>query len=725
MHHTNQLIHETSPYLLQHAHNPVNWYPWGDEALNKAKGENKPVLVSIGYAACHWCHVMERESFEDEATAKIMNENFINIKIDREERPDLDHIYMDAVQAMTGSGGWPLNVFLTPDAKPFYGGTYFPPKRAFNRPSWQETLQGVMQAFRERRHEIDAQAENLIEHLLNSNDFGLKKLPEEEIFSAGKLEEATMNIMKLADKKWGGFGRAPKFPQTFAIQFLLRYSYCQKFSKQSASPNAPSPPGVPDPAGEEGKGKEQSSLGETALQQALLSLDKMIEGGIYDQAGGGFARYSTDTEWLAPHFEKMLYDNALLISVLSEAYQLTKKDRYREVIEETIEFVQRELLHPEKARLNDPVGQGIYAALDADSEGVEGKFYVWNREEIQELLESDTDLFCEYYDVTEMGNWEEKNILRVKKSIEQFAAEKNMAVAGVKKIIEKGKKQLLGQRNKRVRPFLDDKIILGWNALMNTALSKAFAATGNKAYRQLAIDNMQFLLGRFSANNSNEFYHTWKNDIAKYPAFLDDYAFLIQALIHLQEITADKKWLIKARSIAEFVIELFSETETSFFFYTNAGQQDVIIRKKELVDGAVPSGNSVMAYNLFHLSILFDIKVWKERSLNMLSSLGSTITRFPASFGIWACLLQEVITGTNEIVIVGQLSENLNQDLLKQYIPHRVVMISDYSDPVFPLLTGKPATNPPSIYFCRNYTCLHPVFSINDLITLINKASGG
>jgi uncharacterized protein len=723
--HSNQLIHETSPYLLQHAHNPVNWYPWCDEALNKAKSENKPVLVSIGYAACHWCHVMERESFEDEATAKIMNENFINIKIDREERPDLDHIYMDAVQTMTGSGGWPLNVFLTPDAKPFYGGTYFPPQRAFNRPSWQETLHAVKQAFGERRHEINAQAENLTEQLLKSNEFGsdsyrMQKLSEEEIFSEDKTDEAFQNIMKSADQEWGGFGKAPKFPQTFAIQFLLRYSYTQNLSKIPESSKASSLQGVPDTAGQSGEGKERSSGGEAALQQALLSLDKMIEGGIYDQIGGGFSRYSTDTEWLAPHFEKMLYDNALLISVLSEACQITclpdrqaKKERYKEVIEETIEFIQRELFHPDKC---------FYAALDADSEGVEGKFYVWSWDEVQELLGADADLFCEYYDVTKKGNWEETNILRVKKSIEEFVSGKNISAIETKRIIEKGKRQLLENRNNRVRPALDDKVILGWNALMNTALSKAFAATGNITYRQLAIDNMHFLLSRFSINNTNEFYHTWKNNIAKYPAFLDDYSFLIQALIHLQEITADKKWLLKAKSIAEYVIENFSEERSSFFYYTNAAQQDVIIRKKEMYDGAVPSGNSVMAYNLYHLSVLFDIKKWNERSLNMLLSLGSVITRYPTSFGIWVCLLQEVISGTNEIAIAGQLSEKIQKELLEHYIPHRVMMISDQSDPAFPLLTGKPPTAPPSIYLCRNNTCLNPVFSISELITLINKA---
>ncbi|MCY7310072.1 MAG: thioredoxin domain-containing protein [Chitinophagaceae bacterium] len=697
---TNELINETSPYLLQHAHNPVNWYPWGEEALSKAKAENKPILVSIGYSACHWCHVMERESFEDEATAKMMNENFINIKIDREERPDLDHIYMDAVQAMTGSGGWPLNVFLTPAAKPFYGGTYFPPQKAYNRPSWQETLLGVVQAFRERRHEIDAQAENLTEHLLQSNSFGIQKVVEEEIFTADKPDEIFQNLSKSADKEWGGFGKAPKFPQTFSIQFLLRYYHITK--------------------------------NEDALQQALLSLDKMIEGGIYDQVGGGFARYSTDTEWLAPHFEKMLYDNALLVSVLSEAFQLTshtgrqaQKDRYREVIEETMEFLQRELLHP---------SNGFYAALDADSEGVEGKFYVWSIEEIKKLLGKDAPVFCEYYDVSEFGNWEHINILRTKKTIQNFAIEKNISVDDLKEVLSNSKKILLEERINRIRPSLDDKIILGWNALMNTACSKAFSATGNEAYRQLAIDNMQFLLTNFKGEKENEFHHTWKEDIAKYPAFLDDYAFLVQALIHLQEITADTKWLTKAKGIAEFVIQNFSEAETDlpaaalhrygFFFYTPASQTDVIVRKKEVYDGAVPSGNSIMAYNLHHLSILFDkedpITIgWGQRSVDMISSLGRAITRYPTSFGNWACLLQEMIAGTNEIAVVGYDFSIIHAELLRQYIPHRVLMATKTGDSTFPLLAEKPVTNTPQIYLCRNNTCLNPVFSAKDLISLI------
>ncbi len=693
----NRLSKESSPYLLQHAHNPVDWYPWGEEALQKAKQENKPILVSIGYAACHWCHVMERESFEDETTAELMNEHFVNIKIDREERPDLDHIYMDAVQTMTGSGGWPLNVFLTPDAKPFYGGTYFPPRRAFNRASWTETLQAVVTAFRDKRNEVDGQAENLTTHLIESNSFGFQKPGDQEaFFSKEKSDEAFENIMKNADKEWGGFGRAPKFPQTFSIQFLLRYHYINNRQRLTA----------PEPF------LQNRKTGDEALQQALLSLDKMIDGGIYDQAGGGFARYATDTEWLVPHFEKMLYDNALLVSVTSEAYQLTKKERYREVIEEVMEFIQREMLHEEK---------GFYSALDADSEGEEGKFYVWQKEEVESLLGDDAHLFCLYYDITEKGNWEEKNILRVQKEIELFATENNIAIERLKELLQRGRSTLLKKRAERVRPLLDDKIILSWNALMNSACSKAFGATGNEVYRQLAISNMRFLLAKFVGGNKNEFYHTWKNGQAKYPAFLDDYAFLIQALIHLQEITADTSWLVKAKEIAEFVVDNFSEAETGFFFYTHSSQRDVIIRKKEVYDGAVPSGNAIMASNLYQLSLLFDKKDWKNRSLTMVLSLGRAITRYPTSFGCWNCLLLEIISGTIEIAILGTHFNKIQKELLMQFIPHRAIMISSVENEDFALLAKKSISSQPAIYICKNFECQAPVYSIEAVLSLINS----
>lgn len=695
---TNKLSRETSPYLLQHAHNPVDWYPWGEEALEKARQENKPILVSIGYAACHWCHVMERESFENEATAAIMNENFINIKIDREERPDLDHIYMDAVQAMTGSGGWPLNVFLTPDAKPFYGGTYFPPVRAYNRASWSETLKAVSDAFHKQRDEINTQAENLTAHLLQSNSFGLQKPGEAgEIIFPVSLQDSFANIMKAADKEWGGFGKAPKFPQTFSIQFLLRYHYAKNIQKDS-------------PLNDIGTNKDT----EDALQQALLSLDKMIEGGIYDQIRGGFARYSTDTEWLAPHFEKMLYDNALLVSVLAEAYQLTGFEKYKEAIDETLAFVREELLHPE---------HGFFSALDADSEGEEGKFYVWEKKEVEDLLGEDAGLFCDFFDITEKGNWEGKNILRITKPLPVFAASHNLNEEQLKKILSEGKKKLLAARSKRPGPLLDDKIILGWNALMNTACSKAYAATGNEEYRQLALTNIKFLLNSFTTGNMNEFHHTWKNEKARFPAFLDDYAFLIQALIQLQEITSDTNWLLKAKSITEKVIQDFSERGTGFFFYTPEGQKDVIVRKKELYDGAVASGNSVMASNLYTLSIYFDNPEWKNRAVELVKSLKNAITRYPTSFGWWNCLLLEIVSGTAEIAVLGE--ENLaeiHRELLRQYLPHRVMMLSSVENEDFALLAQKSVHSQPAIYVCKNFTCSQPVGSTRAVLSLINRA---
>ncbi len=690
---TNRLINETSPYLLQHAHNPVDWYPWGEEALQRAKKENKPILISIGYSSCHWCHVMEKESFENEETAALMNDHFVSIKIDREERPDLDHIYMDAVQAMTGSGGWPLNVFLTPEARPFYGGTYFPPVRAFNRSSWKEVLLAVSKAFNEKRHEIDAQAENLTSYLLQSNS--IERPPKDDtdnIFLPEKIEEAFRNLMRAADKEEGGFGTAPKFPQTFSIQFLLRYHYAND---------------------------EQD-----ALNQACLSLDKMIDGGIYDQIGGGLARYSTDAEWLVPHFEKMLYDNALFVSVLAEAYQLTRNARYKAVIDETVEFIKRELMNE---------GCGFYSALDADSDGEEGKFYVWSYQQVQELLNSEAEVFCEFFDITRSGNWPgetsqspheplatRRNILRIKKSIELFAAEKNISRHELERIIKNGKSVLLAERNKRVRPGLDDKIILGWNALMNTACSKAFAATQEHQYRQLAIANMEFLLENFKNKQEKYFHHGWKNNEVKNVAFLDDYAFLIQALLHLQEITGDADWLWEARRITEYVMDHFLEEESNFFFFTDIVQKDVILRKKEVYDGATPSGNATMAYNAYQLSILFDIAAWRKIAENTITSLGNSIIRYPTSFGIWANLLMEMIFGTEEISVVGKNSTSLAEQILGEYFPHKVFMMSSEGDKNLPLLAGKSSNAAPLIYLCRAYSCLKPISTLGELRSLVN-----
>ena len=676
---SNRLENETSPYLLQHAHNPVDWFPWGDEALQKAKKENKPILISIGYAACHWCHVMEKESFENEETAAIMNENFINIKIDREERPDLDNIYMDAVQTMTGSGGWPLNVFLTPEKKPFFGGTYFPPRRAFNRSSWPEVLVAVSNAFREKRDEIDKQAESLTARLLASNSLGDQRLTSGTDISKEKMDELFENLMKSADKAWGGFGKAPKFPQTFSIQFLLRYYNVTK--------------------------------NRDALNQACLSLDKMIQGGIYDQLGGGFARYSTDSEWLVPHFEKMLYDNALLVSVLAEAYQVTKNERYREVIDQTIGFVKREMMNP--------LG-GFYSALDADSESEEGKFYVWKFNEVVKLV-ANAEIFSQFLDITQGGNWEGKNILRVKTPAAEFARAKNISIEELRSVIENGRSVLFSERQKRIRPALDDKIILSWNALMNVALSKAFAATGNDEYRDLAMNNMEFLTTHFK-NKSNEYFHrTWKNNQAKNFACLDDYAFLVQALLHLQEITGEVDWMFKAKDITEYVMKNFYEEETDFFVFTDSRQNDLIFRKKEVYDGATPSGNATMANNICRLSILLNIPEWKTRAERMVSSLSNVIVRYPTSFGVWAMLLAEIVDGIKEVVVVGGGASILAKRLLAEYIPHKIFMVSETGKEQLPLLTGKTPIDKPLIYLCREYSCLKPVTDVKQLLELINE----
>ena len=678
----NRLIHETSPYLLQHAHNPVNWFPWGDEAFEKAKAEDKPILVSIGYSACHWCHVMERESFENEATADFMNKHFVNIKVDREERPDLDHIYMDAVQALTGSGGWPLNVFLTPEGKPFYGGTYYPPQRAFNRASWMETLQSLINIYTERREEINKQSENMVNHLVQANSLGTNPGSiEDVILNEQSAGEITANILKTADKVWGGFGNAPKFPQTQSIQYLLRYHH---FTKD-----------------------------EHALKQALLSLDKMIEGGIYDQLGGGFARYSTDAEWLAPHFEKMLYDNALLISLISEAYQLTHNERYLQVIAETFDFINEELTH-EKG--------GFFAALDADSEGVEGKYYVWSFEEVQNLLEEDAGIFCEYYNISPAGNWEHKNILRVLVPPDHFANEKGLSMERLNQILSHGRLKLKKERSKRIKPGLDDKIILGWNALMNSACSKAYQATGNETYLMLALTNMEFIWGNLRSEDDS-FFHTWKDGKSKYPAFLDDYAYLVEALLLLHQVSADTEWLKKARSLTEHVIQEFSEDDGPYFYYTHRNQKDVILRKREMYDGATPSGNSIMASNILQLAMYFDLTGYKERSFQMVHNFSQPVISYPTSFAAWAGVLLQIIYPPLEIAILGPGSREALMELNKAYLPHKIIMANDTESNEYPLLAGKKAESKIKFYLCQNFSCQKPVYTIAELLYLASPST--
>ncbi len=667
---SNRLSKESSPYLLQHADNPVDWYPWGDEAIQKARTEDKPMLVSIGYSACHWCHVMERESFEDPETAAVMNRYFVNIKIDREERPDLDQIYMDAVQAIAGNGGWPLNVFLTPEAKPFYGGTYFPPVDLPNRASWKSVLLSIATAFRERRQQIDEQAEQLTNHIAVTG-FGISAPSGGETVSAGDIRDIFEQLMKTADRREGGFGAAPKFPQTFSIRFLLQYHFYTKSQE--------------------------------ALDQACLSLDKMIYGGIYDQLGGGFARYSTDSEWLAPHFEKMLYDNALLITALSEAFQLTGKHTFRKAIRETIDFICRELFSGEG---------GFFSALDADSEGEEGKFYVWRKNEISGILGEETEDFCDRYDVSERGNWEGKNILRIRNPDLLIPEEKEA----------EWKKKLMAVRAQRIRPVLDDKILTGWNALMITALCKAFAALGDVSYRDLAVTAMDFLEKNLRGTGIFYFYHSYKEGRAGIPAFLDDYAYLAEAYIQLQEVTGESAWLIRAKELTEWVIANFSEPETGYFYYTHAGQDDVIVRKKEVYDGATPSGNAVMAANLLYLGTVFDLEEWKQWAGRNAGGLIEGVRRYPGSFGVWATLLNALTYPLYEIVLAGDYSEQKHREFLARPVPNRIFQLGSVTHPDLPLLRNKPALGRSQFFLCRNYVCQQPVKEVAELISLLNNS---
>ncbi len=482
MKHTNRLINESSPYLLQHAHNPVDWYPWSDEALKQAADQDKPILVSIGYAACHWCHVMERESFEHEQTAALMNEHFICIKIDREERPDLDHFFMDALQATSGQGGWPLNMFLTSDGKPFFGGTYFPPRPVHNRNSWTEVLEKVIEAYKSRRDEIEQQANNLLSHLQSANPTPTE-LPKDvivearSIFSDQDTKKILDQLMASADRTEGGFGGAPKFPQTFSIQYLLRYYHYH---------------------GER-----------SALDQAMLSLKKMIRGGIYDQAGGGFCRYSTDALWLAPHFEKMTYDNALLLVVMTEAFQLTADLEFKTAAQETVNFMRREMRSSEG---------GFYAALDADSEGEEGKFYTWTNEEFETLFGAEGHMLADFFDVTADGNWEGVNILRTKSSVAEWSVRHGISTEQGNEMVFMAKSILLAHRSNRIRPATDDKLLLGWNALFNAALSRSAVVFNEPEWLSLAALNMNFLLSQYTDPSTTTWMHTHKHGKSKYSA---------------------------------------------------------------------------------------------------------------------------------------------------------------------------------------------------------------
>jgi uncharacterized protein YyaL (SSP411 family) len=665
---TNDLSKETSPYLLQHAHNPVQWKPWSDTLFATATAADKPILLSIGYAACHWCHVMERESFEDEAVADYMNTHFINIKVDREERPDIDHIYMDALQAMTGSGGWPLNIFLLPNGQPFYGGTYFPPNAMQNRASWMDVLKGVQAAFDSNREKLVEQATHLTAHLLQSNIKAQQSQASEVIATTEEFQMIAQRILQNADTQWGGFGAAPKFPQTFSIQVLFR-NYFQN--------------------------KDQASI-----VHAIRSIDKMIQGGIYDHVGGGFSRYSVDAMWQAPHFEKMLYDNALILGTLAEAYQITKKPIYQEVIQATFTFLQRELFNG---------SGGYYAALDADSEGVEGKFYTWSYYELKEIITPEIfDAFIAYYQVTPNGNWEHTNILWTQNEIE-----KEWEPAWQNEL-----KKLFDARAVRVRPALDHKVILGWNAMLIVGFCKMNASTGNHLYKKAAIECMDWLESNLYHADENYFYHSIANGIPKAQAFLDDYANLIQAYIQLQEMTGDASYLFKAKKWMDYVLIHFIDEDGLYFYYTASYQKDVIIRKKESYDGAQPSGNALICSSLFYLGQVFDLTKWRKQAEKMIHSIRPSLLQYPSSFGFWAQSFYQMSTGMIELVGVGPSVYESLPTLNAAFVPNSIRLMSQVQEDSIPLLKGKQILDN-QFFICKNNSCSAPMTSVELILANI------
>jgi len=697
----NHLQHESSPYLLQHAHNPVDWYAWKPEAFERALAEQKPILVSIGYSTCHWCHVMERESFENDEIAAFMNEHFINIKVDREERPDVDAIYMEACQLLTGGGGWPLNCFLTPDAKPFYAGTYFPPRPAHNRPAWMQLLQHLANIWETKRDTATEQAERLLANIQrNDGIFIGKQALHPSTLSPLNFEAVFTRIRAQFDHSEGGFGGAPKFPSTMALQWLLNWHY---FS------------GNPE-----------------ALQHALFSLDKMARGGIYDQIGGGFARYATDREWLVPHFEKMLYDNALLVSVLSEAHKIgqqliangqqsTVNSQQSTVIQQTLAYVAREMTSPEG---------GFYSAQDADSEGVEGKFFVWDKSEIEATLGADAELFCDFYGVTDAGNWEEKNILWRPYTYEAFAADHNIAVAALQKSLNTSAEKLLVVRSRRIWPGLDHKILLGWNALMTTAYVAAFTALGHEEYRQVAVRNIEYLLKNFrngpqptvksqqSTVNSQGHY---RHSVSQPFAFLEDYAFLIAALVDVHQITFEPRYLQLAGDCTDYVFAHFYDPETGMFFFTDKNQTDLLFRKKDLYDNATPSGNSTMVHNLQRLGILLDRSEWRETASSMLAAMRDTVEKYPLSFQRWATALMNEVQPIQEIAIVGENAFEKALEIQRGFLPNKIIAASQQPDETQPLLAGKPGASDALIYVCRNFACQRPVSNLDEFWSLVNS----
>lgn len=670
---TNRLTLSKSLYLKQHATNPVDWFPWGEEALEKARNENKPLLVSIGYAACHWCHVMEKECFEDPEVAGLMNSHFVAIKIDREERPDLDNLYMDAIQAMGLQGGWPLNVFLMPDQHPFYGGTYFP------KPQWMKVLSGIAKAYTDQHEELAKSARGFGKSLRLSlvEKYGLKA--QKSSFQAQDIREIGNKLMDGFDSVWGGMKRVPKFPMPSIWAFLLDLAILDR----------------------------QNELGE----KVCFTLKKIGMGGIYDQVGGGFCRYSVDGEWFAPHFEKMLYDNGQLLGLYAKAFQYTKDPFFREKVEETIEWLQREMKSPQN---------GFYAALDADSEGKEGKYYIWKAAELQELLGEDYGWFAKLYAIKPEGNWESgENILFQKEPYEEIADSLELSESDFIEKLNKAKQIVFDQRNKRVRPGLDDKIISGWNGWVIQGLCLAYHALGTESYREQALSTGDFLWNEMV--RENELFRNYKEGEAYTSGFLEDYAAVIQAFISLYTLSFDTKWLERAEQLMTRVMDRFLDESEGLFFFNDPKQEKLIADKKEIFDNVIPASNSIMARNLHRLGIYLYKDEYLSLAENMVQLVKELLLKEPSFLANWANFYLEKTLPTAEIAILGPDAEGKALDFQKHYYPNTVLAAGTGKEHI-PLLKDKPAGKN-QYFICFDKTCKQPVSSLEAAVVQLPHLS--
>ncbi len=669
---TNALINESSPYLLQHAHNPVNWMPWGKEALAKAEKENKLMIISVGYAACHWCHVMEHESFEDTLIARLMNEHFVPIKVDREERPDVDDVYMTACHMSSGAGcGWPLNAFALPDGRPVWAGTYFP------RDNWLKILEQFIDLHRKDPNQLEVYASDMHKSMKEREIIPLNVA--DPIFKKSDVKTVTDKMVNAVDMKKGGRkvqgNRGNKFPMPNNWQYLL---------------------------------KEYHLTGNpSALKAVKVSLDQMAAGGIYDHLGGGFARYSTDPDWKVPHFEKMLYDNGQLVSLYAQAYQATGEKRYKEVVEQTLAFIQREMTHE---------NGGFYSSYDADSEGVEGKFYVWDKADVERLLGNDSRLFCEYYNVFEGGNWEHSNILFNTKKLDDICKRLEIPRENAEEVLSNSRAILFKERTKRIHPGLDDKILTSWNALMLKGYVDAYKALGNPTYKSAALKNALFLKNEV-IQKDGRLNRNYKDGQSVINAFLDDYALLAEALVALYEITYDEQWLYQAKTLTEYVISQFYDKKSGMFFYTSNLDDPLVVRKMETSDNVIPASNSSMAKVLFLIGTYFYNDDYIKMSEIMVNNMKDNILQHPqpAFFSNWASAMSHHATPPYEVAIVGKNAEELTLRMQKEYLPYSF-FLGGKDEGTLELLKDKLLEGETLIYVCRNKTCLRPVKTVKEAL---------